>query len=130
MNNPITTTTTSIDNRLVFVTVSRSKKMLSHKSTLKHTSKGMRIWIENSQFLNDSGFTAGSRYNMEATTDSFILTLNKDGKRKVSNSIRNNKPRPIIDLQGQFVSKVFNNSVDFVNAQYIGDGTIIIEEAK
>jgi len=41
MNNPITTTTTNIDNRLVFVTVSRSKKMLSHKSTLKHTSKGM-----------------------------------------------------------------------------------------
>ena len=34
---------------------------LEHTSTLKHTSKGLRIWIENSTFLNTCGFSVGKK---------------------------------------------------------------------
>ena len=117
------------------------KKMLSHKSTLKYSKKGKRIWIENPNFLNDSGFSVGTRYNIDTGTkdydhlvdcDSspiFILKLDDNGKRKVTATMRRGKPRPIIDIQNKDVGKVFDNSVNFVNAKYIGNGTIIIEEA-
>jgi len=115
--------------------------MLSHKSTLKHSKKGRRIWIENPNFLNDSGFSVGKRYNIEIGTkdydhlvdcDSqtvFYLKLDTNGKRKVSNASRRGNPRPIIDIQNTKVGQVFDNSVNFVNAKYVGNGTIIIEEA-
>ena len=112
--------------------------MLSHKSSLKHSKKGRRIWIENPNFLNDSGFSVGTRYNIDTddiksyncnTKTVFILKLDDNGKRKVTATMRRGKPRPIIDIQNKDVGKVFDNSVEFVNAKYVGNGTIIIEEA-
>ena len=105
--------------------------MLSHKSSLKHSKKGRRIWIENPNFLNDSGFSVGKRYNVEpqVTESSYKLTLDTNGKRKVTATMRRGKPRPIIDIQNTKVGQVFNNSVNFVNAKYVGNGTIIIEKA-
>ena len=112
--------------------------MLSHKSTLKHSKKGRRIWIENPNFLNDSGFSVGTRYNIDTydiksyncnTKTVFILKLDDNGKRKVTATMRRGKPRPIIDIQNTKVGQVFDNSVNFVNAKYVGNGTIIIEKA-
>jgi len=106
--------------------------MLSHKSSLKHSKKGRRIWIENPNFLNDSGFSVGTRYNVEpqVTESSYKLTLDDNGKRKVTATMRRGKPRPIIDIQNTKVGQVFDNSVNFVNAKYVGNGTIIISEAS
>ena len=109
--------------------------MLSHKSSLKHSKKGKRIWIENPNFLNASGFSVGSRYDIEIQSEYpfnksyFKLTLDDNGKRKVTATMRRGKPRPIIDIQNKDVGKVFDNSVNFVNAKYVGNGTIIISEA-
>ena len=74
---------------------------LEHTSTLKHTSKGLRIWIENSTFLNTCGFSVGKRYDREYKSDCIVMTLNPEGKYKVSNSARNGKQRPIIDIVGK-----------------------------
>ena len=81
---------------------------LEHTSTLKHTSKGLRIWIENSTFLNACGFSVGKRYDREYKSDCIVMTLNPEGKYKVSNSARNGKQRPIIDIVGKKIS----NSID------------------
>ena len=81
---------------------------LEHTSTLKHTSKGLRIWIENSTFLNTCGFSVGKRYDREYKRDCIVMTLNTEGKYKVSNSARNGKQRPIIDIVG----KKIGNSID------------------
>ena len=82
---------------------------VEHTSTLKHTSKGLRIWIENASFLNDCGFSVGQRYDRDYKDGFIVLTLNHPiGKYKVSNSARNGKQRPIIDIVGKKIS----NSID------------------
>ena len=105
---PITTTTIEITKRF--------KSFRNHTSTLKHTSKGLRIWIENASFLNDCGFSVGQRYDRDYKDGFIVLTLNHPiGKYKVSNGSRNGKQRPIIDIVGKKIS----NSIDPVKYSLI-----------
>jgi len=84
---------------------------VEHTSTLKHTSKGLRIWIENASFLNDCGFSVGQRYDREYKSDCIVMTLNPEGKYKVSNGSRNGKQRPIIDIMDSAKNRI-SNSID------------------
>ena len=109
---------------------------VEHTSTLKHTSKGLRIWIENASFLNACGFSVGQRYDREYKEGYIELTLNNiSGKYKVSNSARNGKQRPIIDIMDSAKNKISNSidpvKFDLVKATFYGvnaiDKVIIIE---
>ena len=92
---------------------------IEHTSTLKHTSKGLRIWIENASFLNDCGFSVGQRYDRDYKDGFIVLTLNHPiGKYKVSNSARNGKQRPIIDIMDSAKNKI-SNSIDPVKYSLI-----------
>lgn len=109
---------------------------VEHTSTLKHTSKGLRIWIENASFLNACGFSVGQRYDRDYKDGYIELTLNNtDGKYKVSNSARNGKQRPIIDIMDSAKNRISNSidpsRYDLVKATFYGvnaiDKVIIIE---
>ena len=106
---------------------------VEHTSTLKHTSKGLRIWIENASFLNDCGFSVGQRYDREYKDGYIELTLNNiSGKYKVSNSARNGKQRPIIDIVGKKIGTSIDPvKFDLIKATFYGvnaiDKVIIIE---
>jgi hypothetical protein len=75
--------------------------MITKKTKVKQTNRGLRIWIEGQQ-LPLHGFTCGAAYSIEYNADSIVLTLDATGKRKVTNS------RPIIDLTGDAIATVFN----------------------
>ena len=59
------------------------------KMTMHRGNK--RAWLQfngNHPATTVSGFIANARYNTEFKSDSIILKLHKDGKRKVSNTAR------------------------------------------
>jgi len=53
-----------------------------------------RVWLDHKASLEEHGFTAGSRFDVDHGEGTITITSNTDGKRKVSA----NKDRPIIDL--------------------------------
>ena len=73
----------------------------------KKTSRAIRAWIEGSNNTK-AGFVVGAPYGIEYNESSIVLTLDPNGPRKVTNSARNGKDRPIIDLHSKDVAKVFN----------------------
>jgi hypothetical protein len=89
------------------------KTSLTH---LKKTSRGYRIWIEGAK-LTESGFTPNARYDIENIKMGVIkLTLNPEGKRKVSNSQRNGVDRPIIDIERK----------SFIKFAYTQDSEVLV----
>jgi hypothetical protein len=83
---------------------------------LKKTSRGYRIWIEGAK-LTESGFTPNARYDIENIKMGVIkLTLNPEGKRKVSNSQRNGVDRPIIDIERK----------SFIKFAYTQDSEVLV----
>ena len=84
------------------------KHILNNSVThIKKTSRGYRIWIEGAK-LTESGFTPNARYDIQYVKMGVIkLTLNPEGKRKVSNSQRNGVDRPIIDIETKKRGKFF-----------------------
>lgn len=72
-----------------------------HFTVAKKTTRGQsRIWIEGNR-LSAAGFLPNTRYYIEydAKEGRVMMTVDpKEGTRKVTNSTRNGKLRPIIDL--------------------------------
>ena len=83
---------------------------------IKKTSRGYRIWIEGAK-LTESGFTPNARYDIQYVKMGVIkLTLNPEGKRKVSNSQRNGVDRPIIDIERK----------SFIKFAYTQDSEVLV----
>lgn len=78
-------------------------------TTAKATSRAIRVWLEG-KALELSGFPPLTMYSISYHPDSKLIMLNRDrnGKRKVTNSSRNGKSRPIIDLHSNDVANVFS----------------------
>ena len=74
----------------------------------KETSKGTRIWIEG-EALTRSGFHPGTTINVTFDFDNeeILITEDPHSKRSVTNSTRNGKSRPIIDMQSKKVEELF-----------------------
>ena len=90
---------------------------------VKQTSRGFRLWLEGSK-LSSAGFHPNTRFNMHfnEAEKRLELALHPEGKRKVSNSKRGGKDRPIIDIESKKIGAFFG-----VNAQvtiFLGDGQI------
>jgi hypothetical protein len=83
---------------------------------IKKTSRGYRIWIEGAK-LSESGFIPNARYDIQYVKMGVIkLTLNSEGKRKVSNSQRNGVDRPIIDIERK----------SFIKFAYTQDSEVLV----
>ena len=97
--------------------------MQAIQTQVKQTSRGFRLWIEGSK-LSSAGFHPNARFNMHfnEAEKRLELALHPEGKRKVSNSKRGGKDRPIIDIESKKIGAFFG-----VNAQvtvFLGDGQI------
>ena len=82
--------------------------MSTIKTPVVQTARGCRVWIEGNK-LAEAGFCHNERYNLvyNNTEKRVELTLNPEGKRKVSNSQRNGVDRPIIDIETKKIGKFF-----------------------
>ena len=61
-----------------------------------------RIWLERNELLNN-GITHGMRFDVVAGINVLEITINPDGKRKVSGTAK----RPIIDMAGNIIEQSF-----------------------
>ena len=96
---------------------------------VKETSRGFRIWIEGSK-LAEAGFVPNARFNIRynPTEKRIELALHPEGKRKVSNSQRDGRGRPIIDIESKKVGKYFGENAE-LNVCYLPTGSIVIYRA-
>jgi len=77
------------------------------QTAVKKTSRGGRIWLENKQALEFSGFMPGSRFDIASNRAGIVLISNPDGKSKVSSCSRNGVSRPIIDMHSKGILAIF-----------------------
>ena len=109
---------------------------------VKKTARSYRIWIEGNKLLH-AGFEPGSRYSVNARKRQpvmlpndrsahlpamIFLTLDSDGKRRVTNGSRVGRPRPIIDLHENSIGEVFADGTE-LSVEYTKD-LIVISEAQ
>ena len=91
--------------------------------TVRPTARGVRIWLEdtpNYGRLSGSGFVKGARYDRAIKNGVITMTLNREGKKKVSG-----KKHPIIDISAKRLEGLEAGAE--VWAFYL-DGEIIIGE--
>ncbi|QDP48897.1 MAG: hypothetical protein Unbinned7794contig1000_41 [Prokaryotic dsDNA virus sp.] len=69
---------------------------MSTSTSVRPTSRGVRIWIEGKQ-LTEAGFTKGQPYTRTITQSYIIFALSNSGKLKVAGS----PARPIIDFSAK-----------------------------
>jgi DNA (cytosine-5)-methyltransferase 1 len=83
-------------------------KQITH-TAVKETKRALRIWIEGKK-LEACGFNCGANYSIGKNIGQkqFILTLDSNGPRKVTQSGRGEKTRPIIDLHSNEVGDLFS----------------------
>jgi hypothetical protein len=75
----------------------------------KQTSRAIRVWLENKQALESSGFHAGAQYTVTFMPGYAVLTIgNAPTNGTVSSCSRNGVVRPIIDLHSKAVAGAFN----------------------
>ena len=75
---------------------------------VKPTSRGQRVWLEdtpNNPRLSTAGFTMGARYTRTIVDGVIMLSLNPEGKLKVSG-----KKLPIIDISGKNIAGYSDNA--------------------
>ena len=74
------------------------------KTTVVQTARGSRVWIEGDK-LAEAGFVPNERYNIKynEAEKRVELSLHPEGKRKVTNSQRNGRDRPIIDIETKMI---------------------------
>tara|TARA_R110000824_G_scaffold84978_1_gene211501 strand:- start:739 stop:1056 length:318 start_codon:yes stop_codon:yes gene_type:complete len=97
----------------------------THKIQLNRGKR--RIWIDGKR-LAHARFIGGTHYDLEASEDIIVLTLNdQDGARKVTG-----RPdgKPIIDIIGKVVSDAFAEYVTHVDVAFSSAGIITIRPAK
>ena len=78
------------------------------KTTVVQTARGSRVWIEGDK-LAEAGFFPNERYNIKynEAEKRVELSLHPEGKRKVTNSKRNGRDRPIIDIETKKIGELF-----------------------
>ena len=78
------------------------------KTTVVQTARGSRGWIEGDK-LAEAGFFPNERYNIKynEAEKRVELSLHPEGKRKVTNSKRNGRDRPIIDIETKKIGELF-----------------------
>lgn len=90
-----------------------------HFTVAKKTTRGQsRIWIEGNR-LSAAGFHPGTRYHIayHPSEPRVVMAVDeKEGTRSVTNSTRNGKARPIIDLHCAELTEVFkpNTQVEVI----------------
>ena len=75
---------------------------------VKPTSRGQRVWLEdtpNNPRLSTAGFNMGARYTRTIDNGVITLSLDTDGKLKVSG-----KKLPIIDIGGKNIAGYSDNA--------------------
>jgi hypothetical protein len=77
------------------------------QTTVKRTSRACRIWLENKSLLERAGFAAEARYSLSLSSGRAVLTLDSQGKGRVSSCRRGDTVRPIIDLHNAAVAQHF-----------------------
>ena len=82
-----------------------------------------RIWIEGKR-LAKVGFNKGVNYSATLEDNLIRLTLDKEGIRKVSGKVDNERSKPIIDLCSSAITQ-FTKGVDKVKVTY-NPGEILI----
>lgn len=90
-----------------------------HQETLslKTTSKGSRVWLNNGTLTNN-GFTAGAKYKVEFFKRYVLVSLDESGNRAVSKG-------DVIDLQNKSMTNTFPDA-NRVHVLY-GKGKVIIK---
>ena len=76
-------------------------------TTAKQTTRAMRVWLENKAKLEQAGFSAGASYTATYGAGVIVLTVDANGKGKVSACKRGDSVRPIIDLHNASVAATF-----------------------
>ena len=77
----------------------------THSTVAKKTGRGQtRIWLEGDK-LTDAGFAPRKSYRIDHFAGRIICTVDPKGPRKVTNSVRAGKARPIIDLHSKAVTE-------------------------
>lgn len=77
------------------------------QTTVKQTSRACRIWLENKSLLERAGFGAEARYSLALAPGKAVLTLDSQGKGRVSSCRRGDTVRPIIDLHNAAIAASF-----------------------
>lgn len=77
------------------------------QTTVKRTSRACRIWLENKSLLERAGFSAEARYSLSLSSGRAVLTLDSQGKGRVSSCRRGDTVRPIIDLHNAAIAAQF-----------------------
>lgn len=80
-------------------------------TSAKQTSRAMRVWLENKTLLEAAGFRSGVRYSATYAKGCITLTVDPEGKGKVSSCKRGDAVRPIIDLHSAKVAECFDAGV-------------------
>ena len=78
-----------------------------------------RVWIEGTR-VAQAGFAVGTHYTLTEKFNTLILTIDAQGKRKVSGK----GDKPIIDVTGDLIRRVFVGR-DTVTVDYVA-GKIVI----
>jgi hypothetical protein len=80
----------------------------TYTTVAKKTGRGQtRIWLEGDR-LTAHGFAPLTVYRIDHFAGRIICTVDPKGPRKVTNSVRAGKSRPIIDLHSKAVTEAIS----------------------
>lgn len=87
--------------------------MKAHKSLVKVGVKNNnpRIWLENKFKLETSGFAPGVKFDISYDVNKLTLEIALDGRRKVSQKIRNNNIIPVVDINTNELNSIFKEYI-------------------
>ena len=93
-----------------------------------------RIWLDNSPMLTAAGFFPGLKYRADfvgggdAINGAIFLTVDPEGKTKVSKKTKGGKLLPVIDINSKKVGLTFPAAENITVTYY--SGQIMIEATK
>ncbi len=99
-----TTNTTTVDTSVASMA---SAPFAVSSTAVKQTTRACRIWLENKSLLERAGFSAEARYSLSLAPGKAVLTLDSQGKGRVSSCRRGDTVRPIIDLHNAAIAASF-----------------------
>lgn len=87
--------------------------MKVHQSLIKIGVKNNnpRIWLENKLKLESSGFAPGVKFEISYEINKLTLHVDLDGRRKVSQKIRNNSVIPVLDINTNELNSIFKDYI-------------------
>jgi len=92
-----------------------------------------RIWLDNSPMLTAAGFFPGLKYRADYVggwrpNGAIFLTVDPEGKTKVSKKTKGDKLLPVIDINSKKVGLTFPAAENITVTYY--SGQILIEAAQ